>query len=294
MFDFQFIATFVVGSVFLASGWIKAINAKQFIRHNLRYGLSSPKFVKLASIAFIALESAIAIALIFQEFLQWLIPLTIALLICLSVLTIWSTSSGRAIDCGCYGGIVLVSPLQSVLLNVGYISLLVLAGLNLSAVSPAIWQYVLTLIVFIVSGVLAVRSRNQPLIDFSRLKPGKRWKSSWLENTEFDLQQGNYFLAFISPSCHYCHQWITQLNRANSQISTLQILGILAIEQGRIAEFKKSKNIDFPLVTMNALLFNYTIEGVPTGVILEDGIIVSRWNGNLPPQLSSTASTQLK
>lgn len=32
------------------------------------------------------------------------------------------------------------------------------------------------------------------------------------------------------------------------------------------------------------------IEGVPTGVLIENGVIISRWNGNLPAQLLALAS----
>lgn len=286
----QFICTFIVGSIFLVTAIIKAIDARQFIRHNLRYDLAKPKLIKLASITFITIESGLGLALIFQIYLLWLIPFCIVLLLCLSGLTIWSTSSGHTLDCGCYGGMIIVTPKQSILLNLGYI-LLLMGGLDLGLNNPhEDWQGILILIVSLTTGILALRSRNSPLVDFSRLKPGKKWQSAWLRHSELDLQHGKYFVAFISSTCKYCHRWIGILNQVHSQSQAPQILGIISLQPQELESFKASNDVLFPLATMDRLLFSYMIEGVPTGVLIENGVIISIWNGNLPPQLLSLAS----
>ena len=285
LFTIQSICTLIVGSVFLVAAIIKAIDARQFIRHNLQYGLGSSRLIKLASILFISIESGLGLALIFQIYLQWLIPVCILLLLCLSGLTFWSTSSGRTLDCGCYGGMIIITPKQSILLNVGYI-LLLLAGLNLDLNNrPEYWQTISIFVVSVASGILAVRSRNHPLVDFSRLKPGNKWHGDWLKHSELDLQHGTYFVAFISSTCHYCHRWIEILNKASSR-QPLQIVGIISLQPPELESFKVSHKILFPLGIMDRLLFSYMVEGVPTGVIVENGVIVSIWKGSLPPQLT--------
>ncbi|MGD1701001.1 MauE/DoxX family redox-associated membrane protein [Dapis sp. BLCC M229] len=82
-----------------------------------------PNYRQLA-IAFISIESALGLSLILNIFPQVLIPSSITLLIALSILTIWSISTGKTEYCGCYGGIVIVTPLQSILLNISYIAFL--------------------------------------------------------------------------------------------------------------------------------------------------------------------------
>ncbi|MEH2181634.1 MauE/DoxX family redox-associated membrane protein [Nostoc sp.] len=77
-----------------------------------------------AAIAFTILECVLGIALILRLFSQWLFLSTIVLLLILSSLTYWSILTKRTDDCGCYNGIIDISPKQSLLLNVLYITLM--------------------------------------------------------------------------------------------------------------------------------------------------------------------------
>ncbi len=124
---FTIIGTWIVGAVFLGTGIVKALASQEFITQVFRYRLLSPLLVPFVAIAFIGLECAWGLGLILNEFPNYLIPGSIILIFCLSILTIWSTSTGPTEDCGCYGGLLVITPTQSVLLNLGYIALLGLA-----------------------------------------------------------------------------------------------------------------------------------------------------------------------
>lgn len=278
----------VVGFFFLVTGLVKAFNSRKFIFHNHKYRLLPSKTVLPAAIAFIGIESALGTALILYEFPQWLIPSSIILLIGLSVLTFWSTSSGRTEDCGCYGGIVIVTPQQSIMLNMGYILLLTIAWLNpVPDHHTQTWQWILALVVMGVSGTLAWLSKEKPLVNFTRLKPGNRWKRRWLKHSPQDLQQETHFVVFLSQNCSYCHRWVSFLNVMNSKKEMPQVLGIMSITEEEIAAFKEEEMVRFPIVSMDKLLFGYMVDAFPTAVLIEDGMISSKWVGVIPPELLS-------
>ncbi|HLO83724.1 MAG TPA: MauE/DoxX family redox-associated membrane protein, partial [Nostocaceae cyanobacterium] len=237
------------------------------------------------AITFIGLESALGLALILYEFPQWLIPISILFLIGSSALILWSTSSGKTEDCGCYGGVVIITPKQSILLNLGYILLLVIAWLNpISNYQTHAWKWILALMMGISASILGWQSQHQALIDFSRLKIGNTWKRRWLKNSPNDLQNGTHFIVFLSKDCPYCKRWVPFLNMMNTQKDLPQVMGIMSITNEELAAFQEEQIVRFPLISMDKLLFSYMADAYPTAVLIENGVISSKWVGEIPPE----------
>lgn len=202
-----------------------------------------------------------------------------------SALTIWATSSGRTEDCGCYGGILVLTPKQSILLNLGYILLLGLAWFYpVAGDRTATWQWVLALIALVAGSTFGWLSRNKALVDFSRLQVGNRWHPRWLQDSPQDLQQGSYFVVFLGKDCPYCKRWVPLLNVMSTQQDLPNVTGIVSLTNEEIEAFKAEYLIRFPVVQMNKLLFGYMVDGVPTAVLIEDGLITNKWMGEIPKQ----------
>ena len=278
-----YFCTLLVGLVFLFSGALKVINAKPFVEHVHKYGVIPPRAVLNAALAFIGMELALGSALLLCLFPQWLIPGTILLLLVLTGLSLWGAASGRIEDCGCYGGLLLFTPRQSALLNLGYILLL---GVSLS--SPASeydavpWKISAVLLVFIVAVVLARRSLENPLLDLSRLKPGKAWKAGWLKDISQDLRQGEHFLVFMSKDCSYCKEWVPLMNVMGTQKDLPDVMGIMSVTDSEMEEFKSQHLIHFPIARMEKLLFRSMTDAYPTAILLENGVISNKWTGEMP------------
>lgn len=277
--------TVIVGTVFLVTGLVKALSSRQFIWHVFKYGLLPPEVVSLIAISFIGLECALGTALILHEFPQWLVPGSIVLLLCLSALTLWSTASGRTSECGCYGDLLVLTPKQSLLLNLGYILLLGIAWLYpVANPHTETWQWVLTVVVLVVTSTLGWQSQYQPLVDLNRLTPGGYWKRSWLNDCPFDLQQGSYFVVFLSPGCSYCKRWIPALNVIHAQSDFPQVLGIMEFTHEELDVFRNELEVYFPLVSMDKRLFGSMVDSFPTAVLIEDGMISGKWIGKMPEE----------
>lgn len=278
-----YFCTFIVGAVLLVTGIVKALSSKSFIKQIFRYGLPR-QVVPATAITFIGIECAWGIALLLHEFPQWLLPGSIVLLVCLSALTIWATSSGRTVDCGCYGGLLVITPTQSVLLNLGYILLLVWAYLHpLAEYHTQTWQWVLALIALSTGSILGWKSQQKPLVDFSRLKVGNRWQPSWLKDS-VDLQQGSHFVVFLGKDCPFCKQWVPLLNMMSTQKDLPNVVGIIWLNDDEIEAFKAENLVRFPIMHMNKLLFANMVDSIPTAALIENGVISNTWIGKIPQE----------
>jgi hypothetical protein len=279
-----YFSTFIVGAVFLVTGIVKALSSESFINQVFRYDLP-PRAVQPIAITFIGLECTLGTALILHEFPEWLVPGTIGLIICLSVLTTWAVSTERTQDCGCYGGLFVVTPQNSLLLNLGYILLLDLAWFYpIADYQTKPWQWIVALVVLPVSSLLGWRSQHKPLVDFSRLKPEKRWHSHWLKGNAETLQQGSHFVVFLGQDCPYCKKWVPLLNVMNTQKNLPNVIAIMALNSEEIEAFKALHLARFPIASMDKLLFGYLVDSFPISVLVEDGIIMNKWDGEIPNQ----------
>lgn len=279
------LCTFIVGAVFLVTGVVKALSSKSFIELVFRYGLLPQWLAIPTAITFIGLECALGVALILHEFPQWLVPGTIILILCLSVSTIWATSTKRTEDCGCYGGLLVITPKQSILLNLGYILLLSWAWFYpVANHQTQTWQWVLALVALVAGTISGWKSQEKPLVDFSRLKPGNRWHPQWLKDSTQDLQQGAHFVVFLGKDCPYCKQWVPLLNVMSTQKDLPNVVGILALSQEEIEAFKAEHLVRFPIAGMDKLLFGYMVDSYPTAVLIEDGVISNKWLGEIPKE----------
>lgn len=118
------VSSFIVGLVFLLTGIAKVISPWKFTQHITQLKLLSGLWNYRAALLFIGIECALGVALIFAFLPSITLPTSILFTLGLSVLTYWSTSTGRTENCGCYNGTLDVSPKQSLLLNGLYVLLL--------------------------------------------------------------------------------------------------------------------------------------------------------------------------
>ncbi len=280
-----YLSTFIVGLVFLVTGVVKALSSGKFTEHIFEYQIFPPQIIKAIAIIFIGIECALGTALILHEFPEWLVPGTAILLVLLSVITLWSTSTGRTEDCGCYGGLAIITPTQSILLNLGYISLMGLAFYYPVANHETLrWEWITALVLLALGIILAQQSQSEPLVNFSYLKIGKTWKKNWFNNSYQDIDKGSHFLVFLSSECPYCKQWVPLLNIMKANPNLPNVIGIMKLNESEIEEFKLKHLVHFPIVSMNKILLNNMVDEFPTAVLLKDGKIDNISSGEMPEE----------
>jgi len=282
----------LVGLVFAAVGLLKAATPSAFLNHVAKLRIVPPRLLRFAVPVFIVGEVALGVALVVGLAPAVLWPATVALLIALAALTLWSTSTGRVEDCGCYHGLLEVTPKQSLVLDLVYAALVAGAWVTrpagLAGAGPARWGVVAAATVA-ASILLAVAIRRlfttgEALLDLGPLREGRRWKRSWLPAASAELEQGERLVVFLSTTCPHCKRWVKILNLIHRRPDLPPVTGALVAPLAELAQFALGEEVRFPLVASRRNLVWHTLPGVPTAVRLVDGEIRGRWTGGLAPQ----------
>ena len=280
----------IVGNIFLFTGLAKIIEPWKFTQHIAKLDLINPQLIIPTSLTFTAIESALGVALILRVLPTVIMPISILLLLSLSVLTYWSTSTGKTEDCGCYNGWLEITPVQSLILNAIYIFLLIFAEFFGQYQPTFLWQWLIVLIIFIISYALAAGSleymqeNGRPYIDFTPLQENRKWQIEWLGEDSESLMSGSVIVVFMSPECSQCKHWLGVLKLVQWQDNLPAIVGLIDaenIQEGQ--DFVDRYFLNFPVVAVDKRFYKkLKIEVVPTAVVLQDGVIQEKWIGLMP------------
>lgn len=285
----------VVGAVFLASGLIKALDLQQVVRHLARLRLFPRGMVASLAVTLVGLECALGTALLVGFHLRVLLPVAGATVLGLAAVTWWSVGTGRVEDCGCYGGLIDLSPRTSMILDLVYLALLLAAWVSphRPVVSSSGWRLAAVLAAAAVGSGLGALSHwrtlatGSPLLAFGPLKEGRRWSSRWLRDPVVDeAVAGRVILVFLSPACTLCKRWVGLLNVAQGVASAPNVVGVVALPPDAVPDFERSTGVRFPVVSARPWSLKRLTRGeIPTAVLIEGGTIRELWVRALPAKL---------
>jgi len=198
--------------------------------------------------------------------------------------------SGRTTDCGCYGGYVVPSIEQSVILNAVFIALVLVAWLIRPATTTptAEWKIAVVAAAGIGFAALAtsaqqfLRKNGRMMIETSPLKVGRRWRKRWGVVVPDDSRE--MLVAYLGPDCPYCKQWVRVLNAMGQAKDLPAVTGIIAAPQDEVDIFIQNSGIRFPVIRVPQTLMSRLVWGVPTTVLVSSGLIEKKWGGYMPPE----------
>lgn len=276
-------ASGLVGLVFLVTGALKALDSARFRDQILRYRVLPYTWVQPAGVLFIAFECTLGAALMLGVSV-WLLPLAALVLVGFAALTAWGTASGRVEDCGCYGGLVMLTPAQSVALDGVYVALLAAAWWLAPAdpIAPGLWQWTIVAAVLLAAIVAAWRSLQKPLVDLALLRVGRAFRRRWLKHYARDVTQGSHFVVFLSRECPYCKRWVPLLNVIEVQPDLPSVVAVMSLEGEELRGFLSEHLITFPVTHMPQSLVSLMVNAYPTAALLENGRVREKWIGELP------------
>jgi len=277
------LAAALVGGVFVVTGVLKALDSRRFEQQLHRYGLLPPSMVSWAALAFIAFECALGAALILG-LSPWLLPAAALLIAGFAALTAWGTRSGRVEDCGCYGGLVMLTPAQSLALDGLYIALLVAAWLLRAGTPapPAGWTIAIVALAGAAALAAAWRSRTGALVDLALLRVGRTWRRGWLKRAPRDVTSGAHFVVFLSRDCPYCKNWVPLLNVIEVQPDLPSVIAIMSLDDKAREGFLAEHLIKFPVAFMPQSLVSLMVDAYPTAALVENGRVTGKWIGEMP------------
>lgn len=280
----------IVGATFLWTGAIKAIAPHTFYAHLSTLGWIPRPILSAAVTAAAGFEAAWGLALLTGMAPGVVLPATVVLLALLSAVSWWGVRSGRATDCGCYGGYVQPSIGQSVALNLFFAVLVGAAWMGgATGLVVEAWQTVAvvgaTLIFATLTETAQRYSRNngRPMFDTTPLRVGRRWRNSWADGATSAIG-GEVLVAFLGPDCPYCAQWVKVGNAIVQSPRLPRVVGVVAASGERVGAFVDENQVRFPLATISRSLMGRLTQAVPTTVLVEAGRIQKVWVGQMSPE----------
>lgn len=282
----------LVGVTFIWTALIKAVAPEGLARHLWRVGWVPDKLVYPGVTAIAAFEAGLGVALILLLAPGILLPFTVVLLVVLSAISWWSVRSGRASDCGCYGGMIQPSIGQSIALNALFAALVMLPWLaGERAMTARGRELAVTVGVAIAAGIFTEITRrwpithDKPLFDLNPLKVGKQWRHRWAGGATARLN-GEFLVAYLGPHCPYCVEFVSIANAMVQSPALPRVIGVVAVSRQSLDAFVQERNIRFPVVTVSESLMGRLAEAVPTIAVVKDGIISEQWSGGMPPEFA--------
>jgi hypothetical protein len=279
----------IVGVVILITAGIKAGSPTKFRNHLAGLRMFSARWLDTAVAAIAGAEGAWGFALLIGLWPRLLLPVSVGLLGALSAVTVWSVRTGRAEDCGCYGGFVRPSIGQSLALNGLYAALLVAAMIARQKMDLASeWGAPAVLSVGVLFALAAevVRRSKSASHEGSRnpspLKAGTPWTSEWSAGSSVG-SESEHIVSYLGPRCPYCRTWVGILNLTHESPTLPDVTGVLAASDREVEEFVRTTGVRFPVVTIPQTLMSTLTATVPTTVSIESGVITDVWAGNGSP-----------
>jgi hypothetical protein len=287
--DWLTLGPILVGLIFVWTGAIKAIAPQTFRNHLQSLGWIPWKFLSSAVTAASALEVAWGMALVTGAARLVVYPATVLLLMILTAISWWGVRTGKAEDCGCYGGYIQPSIKQSIALNTAFAILVVAAwigGRPDAAISA--WQIAVIVVSAVGVGLLAWSAqrfeagKGRPLLDTNPLKIGKKWRHRWAHGATEKLD-GEILVAYLGANCPYCSQFVKVANAMVQSPSLPRVVGVMAASEPQVKAYIQDYGIRFPVATVSRSLMSRLANAVPSVVIVESGRIKDMWVGSMPP-----------
>jgi len=129
-------ARIALGAVFLAAGALKIVDVAEFARQTASYGLIGPRLAAVIAPGLIALEIALAAALLAGCHVRVAAIVTGLLLAFFIALEGWGIMQGRIESCGCFGAYVQRTPQEVILEDLLFTALAVMVVVFLGAWEP--------------------------------------------------------------------------------------------------------------------------------------------------------------
>ena len=265
-------------------------------------------YAQIISRALIAAEIALGIAILFPFYVKrFVIPVSAFLLFIFSIhLSYVIFSSGNSGNCGCFGELVSMTPLQAIIKNV----LAIFALIYLYFITPkdniikshkyilALFYIVPVLIMFLLfpfslgdsSPCEKSSIKEVKVTDFVKGPPQKSSKfSEYIGKVDFEtggktfnIDEGRKILCFYNPECDHCMDAAKAINKMEKSIKNFPEVFIIFQEEGadKIPDFFSSVGKSYRYKIMNAFAQPFDFYKVFPAQYSTPGVLFL-WNGNV-------------
>ena len=272
-----------IAGIFIFSASTKLIAPELFVNVLLRQGIFSDRFVA-AIFSRVLIGGELAIGLLFlQPFYlrKLIIPITIFLLIGFSAQLAYLLGTGGHDDCGCFGGVITLTPISSLLKNLFILVLVGVLYINGLSRNEKLFIPVALIIASFTGTVLAapIHLRTDSL--FSRY-------TNFVGEGKVDLTHGMKLVAIFNVDCKHCQSVAMELRSLQKELSNFPKIYVLFYSEGNgsVESFNAASNTNFPSHSIDADEF-YTLIGTapPLVYLINEGEIHQYLDYNIASHL---------
>ena len=283
-----------IAGIFIFSGVAKLISVDTFEIYITSFNIFPLTISAVLARLTIGVEFIIALFFIFNIYpkLNWYF--TSGLILLFTIFLILLAFTGSKENCNCFGELVKMSPIESIIKNILIIGLLIFLKLKPYTIKKQlkpIYIIGLTIITFII--VFAVPPYNNlagdkinfPISEFTEKK--EIIQEKFTPTDTFNIYQDKKIVCFYSLRCKYCRNALQKLTiLANSNNFSNNVLIFFTGQEKNVKWFfNASKSDCFPYRMLDIENMSYITNGsVPKMFLVENGIIKSSFSYSDMPE----------
>ncbi len=265
-----FIACSIIGFVFIYSGYTKLYPIEPFEYTFVDLGIGGWKIAPFIARFMIGLEFFIGLLLIFGLYIKrFTLKLTIGSLVIFSIYLLFIIiKTGNNGNCGCFGTVIVMSPLQALIKN----GILIVFSLVIYKYYDGIdyhkYGKKLLLATFITAFAMP-HILNYVDLDYSssylskkedqfKLELDSVYNNAKIHTPPKSLSKGKHIMAFMSLTCSHCRTAAKKLKLIKEQNPSISIYFILNGDYEKIQPFfedTKARNIDYCILNGSSFIY---------------------------------------
>lgn len=282
------IIKFLIGGIFIFSALSKLFPLSQFELTLVYESIAGWQFAPWLSRLIIGIELFLGLAL-FLNFLlkQLIIPSTITLLSIFNIYLLYSLyKNGIKSDCGCFGNMMPLNTIESLIKNFILIGLLIfLHKKTVKNVWKTRWLILSLFFSSLVSifilfpidsySIHPIEFKTQTLAWFNGITNFEKDKTA-------DLKKGKKIVCFFSLRCEHCNEFAFKLGILQKEKKLNNIYILFYGDPAEVYNFFKSTKLNAAYKVLQADVF-FAMVGptIPKVFLLQDGYIIKEWTNRI-------------
>jgi len=230
----------------------------------------------------IAMELFLGVALLQSNYLKrFVLPATLWTLIGFTILLLFSHFAGDSNNCGCFGEVIKMSPLEAVIKNIVLIVIGIFAYRSTEINADKLYIPIVILIISIgfVFTVTPIKSYED--LTFSKY-------IDFENEGRVDLTDGDKLVAIFFIDCEHCMETANDIIAFENETSKLQNFYVLFAgeESDSVKHFLDEANIEHPYLRISIEDFFDLIGNSPPRIYwLQNGSVKEYWDDNFKSNL---------
>lgn len=277
------IYSIIVGIVFIVSGISKSLDATAFAKTINLYEIANLWF--LSPVIIIA-EIFLGLSLLLRIQLKRISLISIIFLLCLTLIYLYGWLFKDITDCGCFGGIKLLSSYPALTLVRNGILILLCFGIWFSSNYEEFNIKTFANIFFIVS-ICTVSVISGYTLEEVAYKNKRKNKTAAVKDTKLSSHinisaDSTYFVFAFSYSCTHCMNSIENLKQYEKSGFCDKVIGLAINDDEKRLKFEKLYEPNFEIKHLETRDFVRITKSFPRGFYIQNDTIRFALSGELP------------